>query len=279
MFQSSFIGLIALILITGRSTESFAVENDSSDDGAIGYTVLTVNHNTAKFEIAFLLGDEDLPDCKNSLLLHVTFAGFNKHQPEENTWLEFGILDAKGQMDVIYVKSDPLSQEQIQVLTENADGLNVHESRDFVFKKGDYKKLATAKAIKYKLKTNEFSVEGVFPQEALMDVQKFAPKLLARKCIKMQTPEESEQELKKAFSDFEGLKAGATKAEIEKHFGTQFTNKVKDPDTGAYEEIVMLKAFGSNIGPIIIGFDVEDKLIYTRDPFNKTKISYFKTKH
>ena len=280
MIQKSFIALIALILLPGCTTHNYSntystgARSESIDDGAIGYSILTTRKNNKIFEIDFLVAEQDIPDCKNSLLVHVTYDGFSERTPTENIWMKFELLEENGKVLVIDVKANALSEKLIQTLNDGSNGLKIHNSRDFIIKKTDYKKLSNSKMIKYQLNTDTFSVSGEFPQESLIDLKKHAPKLLVSKCYKGQTLEEYKQELKKGFVDLEVLKAGASKADIERHFSRKFKNRVKDPDTGAYEEIVMLKAFGTGIGPIIIGFDENNKLVYTRDPFNKTRIIY-----
>lgn len=252
------------------STESM------SDDGAIGYGILSTKKNNKRFEMSFLLAEENIPDCKNSLLVNVLYDGFEPRKLTENIRLKFDLLSKDDKASQIEIKVNVLSAQQLKELNDFTKGMKVSNSRDFTIKKDDYKNLLNSKSVKYFIQTETHSVSGEFPEESILDLEKYSKKLLTPICFKGQTIEESEKELKEGFVDFEVLKAGASKIDIEKHFHTKFRNNVKNPDTGAYEETIIVKLFKQDSGTLIIGFDENNKLIYVRDALDKTKISYLK---
>lgn len=288
MAQKFFISFITFIVLTGyaqsihRDIASEKSESDIMNDGGIGYVILSTEKNNKKFEIIFFLAEEDTADCKNSLIIGVLYDGFEPRTAMENIRLRFDLLSEDDKPSQIEVKSDTLSTQELKKLNEATKGMTIANMRDFTIKKDVYKKLLNSKSIKYLLKTDTHNVSGEFSQESILDLKKYSKKLLADVCYKGSTIEQLKQgqerlqELMEGFIDVIVLKAGAAKADIEKHFQTQFKNRVKDPDTGAYEETVNLKLYKEDAGPLIIGFDEKDKLIYTRNFFDKADITYLK---
>lgn len=203
------------------------------------------------------------------------------HKKNEKYILKFYISSKDEKISEIELMNRPLTDQEIREINKDINKttnqkFKVAISRDFFMTHADYVKLSEADRVKYTLRINSETIQGEFSKESLLDFQKFRTKLLSGRCFKWQSTSEFEQEIKMGFLDFEILKAGASKLELQKYFNKQFSNTIKDSKTGMYEETVQLKIFGNILDSVIIGFNDADKLVYVRDPQNQSKITYLR---
>lgn len=281
MLKSSLIFLLFLISLIGCTSNinynslHNGEENNFDDDVSIGFRALSTLQNNKKFEIWFSLAEQNIDNCKNILILDVNYEGFQPEISKTPIILALDVLSKDDKSMRLEFKSIPFSDKELKEI-KNEYGGAVTFVISFTITKDDYKRLSNSKSIKYHLTMPPVALNGDFPEESILELQKYSKKLLSPICRKGQTFEEAKKEIKQGLNDFVVLKAGALKADLEKHFHTKFENKKKNTETGLYEEVIKTKVFDKELGPLIIGFNEKDELVYVRDVFNKSKIKYLK---
>lgn len=285
-----FLSGLILILLCGcrnHSPSFFSIQEknvviDSDAIGFFGFYPLSTKAHNKRFELGFLVAPENVIEANKFIQVQVIYDGFPKVQVGEDIRLTLKGVSEDGKNFQINSKSPSPNRESIkqaEKMRKELKGL-VANSRSFLITKKEFEQLISSREIKYIIKTGERDIYGEFASPALHMLQANGKVLLSQKPYKVQTVDEMvdqvKYDIKEAFSDFEVLKKGALKGDLEKYFKTKFFNTIKVASTGAVEEEVIVRLGGKEVGPLILGFDESNRLIYVRDPLCNSRISWLK---
>jgi hypothetical protein len=256
---------------------------DTLEKLSIGSQIHEQIYEGKKFALSFHILPEEYPNANDSVDISVNYTGLTPEFDNHKANLEF-TLDKGEKINLV---RPPLTDDQKRIWNENREALKpiFSETIGFVMSKKDFRKLKDSRKILFKFSANSIAIKGELSQNEIDELKKSSDKFLNKKPYKSIATEEPkiEEDNNKdifgdegGFEDFYVLSYHANKQDIAKHYKVKLNSTTKNTKTNHIEEIVYPKIDGQVTGPIVLGFNDVDQLVYVRDFFNENKINWLK---